>query len=143
MESHLQLQVDYERMQIADALGAEVVSLREWLGSTYGAYGNTLCEALSNVKGYWGIKAPASLDTRYIFEDVPQSLVPIADMGQYLEIETPTINSMIHLASVIHNKDYYGIGRTVADMGLDGLSIDEIKSYVVSGEIYTSGGVVA
>ncbi|KUO74365.1 MAG: hypothetical protein APF77_16280 [Clostridia bacterium BRH_c25] len=136
-------EVDYERMQIADALGAEVVSLREWLGSTYGAYGNTLCEALSNVKGYWGIKAPASLDTRYIFEDVPQSLVPIADMGQYLEIETPTINSMIHLASVIHNKDYYGIGRTVADMGLDGLSIDEIKSYVVSGEIYTSGGVVA
>lgn len=136
-------EVDYERMQIADALGAEVISLREWLGYTYGAYGDTLCEALSNVKGYWGIKAPSSLDTRYIFEDVPQSLVPIADMGQYLEIETPTINSMIHLASVIHDRDYYKLGRKVVDMGLDGLSLDEIKSYVISGEIYATGGVVA
>lgn len=136
-------EVDYERMQIVDALGAEVISLREWLGYTYGAYGDTLCEALSNVKGYWGIKAPSSLDTRYIFEDVPQSLVPIADMGQYLGIETPTINSMIHLASVIHDRDYYMLGRKVADMGLDGLSLDEIKSYVISGEIYATGGVVA
>jgi len=98
---------------------------------------------LSNVKGYWGIKAPASLDTRYIFEDVPQSLVPIADMGQYLEIETPTINSIIHIASVIHGEDYYKSGRKVVDMGLLGLSLDEIKSYVISGEVYATGGVVA
>ncbi|HOE57263.1 MAG TPA: NAD/NADP octopine/nopaline dehydrogenase family protein [Bacillota bacterium] len=136
-------EVDYERMQVADALGAEVVSLREWLGYTYDAYGDTLCEALSNVKGYWGIKAPASLDTRYIFEDVPQSLVPIADMGQYLEIETPTINSIIQIASVIHGEDYYKSGRKVVDMGLLGLSLDEIKSYVISGEVYATGGVVA
>ncbi len=136
-------EVDYERMRVADALGAEIVSLREWLGYTYDAYGETLCEALSNVKGYWGIKSPSSLDTRYIFEDVPQSLVPIADMGQYLEIETPTINSIIHLASVIHGKDYYKLGRKVEDMGLLGLSLDEIKSYVIDGKIYASGGVVA
>ncbi|HYE84575.1 MAG TPA: NAD/NADP octopine/nopaline dehydrogenase family protein [Clostridia bacterium] len=136
-------EVDNERMQIADALGAEVISLREWLGYTYDAYGETLCEALSNVKGYWGIKAPSTMDTRYIFEDVPQSLVPIADMGQYLGIRTPTINSMIHLASIIHDRDYYRLGRKVDDMGLEGLSVDEIKSYVVSGEIYASGGVVA
>ena len=136
-------EVDYERMRVAYALGAEVVSLREWLGYTYGAYGDTLCEALSNVKGYWGIKAPSSLDTRYIFEDVPQSLVPIADMGQYLQIGTPTIDSMIHLASVIHDTDYYMLGRKVVDMGLLGMSLEEIKSYVIEGEIYTSGGVVA
>jgi opine dehydrogenase len=136
-------EVDYERMRVAYALGAEVVSLREWLGYTYDAYGNTLCEALSNVKGYWGIKAPSSLETRYIFEDVPQSLVPIADMGQHLGIRTPTINSMIHLASIIHDKDYYIQGRKVVDMGLEGMSLDEIRSYVLEGEIYTSGGVVA
>ncbi|MGE5631859.1 MAG: NAD/NADP octopine/nopaline dehydrogenase family protein [Caulobacteraceae bacterium] len=136
-------EVDYERMQVAYTLGAEVVSLKEWLGYTYDAYGETLCEALSNVKGYWGIKAPSTLDTRYIFEDVPQSLVPIANMGRHLGIKTPTINSMIHLASVMHNIDYYMLGRKVVDMGLDGLSLDEIKNYVIDGEIYASGGVVA
>lgn len=136
-------EVDNERMQIAYALGAEVISLREWLGYTYDAYGDTLCEALSNVKGYWGIKAPSSMDNRYIFEDVPQSLVPIADMGQYLGIQTPIINSMIHLASIIHEKDYFSLGRKVEDMGLGGLSVEEIRSYVLNDEIYASGGVVA
>lgn len=136
-------EVDFERMQIANTLGAEVISLKKWLGYTYGAYGDTLCEALAKVKGYWGIKAPAGLDNRYIFEDVPQSLVPIADMGRYLGIETPTIDSIIQLASVLHNKNYFKLGRKVEDMGLDGMSLDEIKSYVLDGEIYTQGEVVA
>lgn len=135
--------VDHERMRVAYALGAEVVSLRKWLGYTYDAYGETLCEALANVKGYWGIKGPSSMDTRYLFEDVPESLVPIADMGQYLGIETPTIDSIIQLASVIHGKDYYLLGRKVIDMGLYGMSLDEIRSYVLEGEAYATGGVVA
>jgi len=136
-------EVDNERMQIAYALGADVISLREWLGYTYDAYGDTLCEALSNVKGYWGIKAPATMDNRYIFEDVPQSLVPIANMGRYLGIKTPIIDSMIHLASIMHEKNYFSLGRSVEDMGLGGLSVEEIKNYVLNDEIYTSGGVVA
>ncbi len=136
-------EVDYERMQIASALGTEVISLMEWLGYTYGAYGNTICEALANVKGYWDLKAPPKMDTRYIFEDVPQSLVPLSDMGRHLGINTPTIDSLIHLASVMHNKDYYMLGRKVVDMGLDGMSLEEIKSYVLYGEISTPEGVVA
>lgn len=136
-------EVDFERMQIARALGTEVISLKNWLGYTYGAYGDSTCETLANVKGYWNLKAPATMDTRYIFEDVPQSLVPIADMGRYLGIRTSTIDSLIHLASVMHNKDYYMHGRKVVDMGIDGMSLEEIKSYVLYGEICPSEGVVA
>lgn len=136
-------EADYERMQVAEALGAKPISLKEWLEYTYDAYGNTICDALHNVKGYRGIKAPDNLDTRYIFEDVPQSLVPIADMGKHLGIETPIINSIIHIASIIHDKNYYKIGRKVEDMGLDELSVDEIRSYVINGDILKSDGVVA
>lgn len=136
-------EVDCERMRIARALDTDVISLMEWLGYTYGAYGSTICEALANVKGYWDIKAPSKMYTRYIFEDVPQSLVPISDMGRYIGISTPTIDSMIHLASVMHSKDYYLSGRKVADMGLEGMSLEEIKSYVLYGEVFTPEGVVA
>lgn len=135
--------VDFERMQIAGMLGTEVVSLRDWLGYTYSAFGDSVCEALANVKGYWDIKAPVNMDTRYIFEDVPQSLVPMSDMGRYLGIKTPTIDSIIHLASVMHNRNYYKLGRKVKDMGLEGMTLEEIKGYVIDGEIYTTGGVVA
>ena len=74
---------------------------------------------------------------------MPQSLVPIADMGRHLGIETPIINSIIHIASIIHDKNYYKIGRKVEDMGLDELSVDEIRSYVINGDILKSDGVVA
>ncbi|MCT4605006.1 MAG: NAD/NADP octopine/nopaline dehydrogenase family protein [Marinisporobacter sp.] len=136
-------QVDHERMQVAKALGIRVMSLKEWLAYTYNAYGNTLCEALKNVKGYLGIQAPMDLDTRYIHEDVPQSLVPIWDMANHLNIQTPTIEGMIHLASILHDTDYYKSGRKVIDMGLEGLSIKEIKTFVVEGQVVDTRGVVA
>lgn len=139
----IMLKADYERMKVAEALGAKPISLMEWLGYTYNAYGKTVCEALQKVQGYMGIKAPSTLDTRYIFEDVPHSLVPIADMGRHLGIETPTINSIIHMASIIHDKDYYKTGRRVEDMGIDGLDADEIMNYVINGETISSREVVA
>jgi opine dehydrogenase len=123
-------QVDDERMLVAKALGVDALSLKDWLGSTYNAYGDTLCQALKNTNAYLEIKAPVNLDTRYIFEDVPQSLVPIQDMAKHLMIQTPTINSMIHLASTLDNKDYYQEGRKVIDMGIEGLSLEEIKEFV-------------
>ncbi|QZY54346.1 NAD/NADP octopine/nopaline dehydrogenase family protein [Crassaminicella profunda] len=136
-------QVDHERMQVARVLGVKVMSLTEWLGYTYNAYGNTLCEALKNAKGYLGIKAPMDLNTRYIHEDVPQSLVPIWDMANHLNIQTPTIQAMIHLASILHHTDYYKNGRKVIDMGLEGLSIEEIKAFVMNDQVSDSRGVVA
>lgn len=136
-------QADYERMTVARALGVKTISLKEWLEYTYNAYGDTLCEALKNTVGYWGIMAPSSMDTRYIFEDVPNSLVPISDLGRHLGIFTPIIDSMINLASVMHNINYYMSGRKVEDMGLSGLLIDEIMSFVTNGEIASIEGVVA
>ena len=45
--------------------------------------GEDLNEAIHNQPGYYGIKAPSTLNHRYIFEDVPMSLVPIAALGQH------------------------------------------------------------
>ncbi len=138
-------QADIERILIARKLKTKTISLREWLGYTYDAYGDTLCQALRNTKGYHGIMAPQSMNTRYIYEDVPQSLVPIADMGKHLGINTPTIDSIIQLSSIVHGTDYYKYGRKITDMGIDRLStVDEITNYVMNGESNSSNeGVVA
>ena len=48
----------------------------------YNTTGEDLHEAIHNQPGYYGIKAPSTLNHRYIFEDVPMSLVPIASLGQ-------------------------------------------------------------
>lgn len=122
--------MDQERMAVAAALGIEAISAWEWLGVAYGASGSSLYEAVQNNIGYRGIKAPANLQHRYIFEDVPASLVPMASIGEMLGVETKAIQSVINLASIAHGIDYWQIGRTVARLGLTGMSAAEIRDFV-------------
>lgn len=127
--------VDSERVEVARALGVNVPTAREWLFSAYGAGGASLYEAVLNNEGYRGIRAPADLSHRYIFEDVPCSLVPIASLGDMLGVPTPTVKNIVHLASLLHGVDYWACGRTVERLGLAGRTVPEIHALVAEGEL--------
>ncbi|MRR31901.1 NADP transhydrogenase subunit alpha, partial [bacterium] len=70
---------------------------------------------------------------RYIFEDVPMSLVPIASLGQRFGVSVRGMDSMIRLGCIIHNTDYWRRGRTVDKLGIGELSVDELTTYVNEG----------
>ena len=135
--------MDGERLAVARALGVRSLSAREWLYLTYDSPGADLHEAIHNTEAYRGIKAPPTIAHRYIFEDVPMSLVPISSLGASLRIPTPTIDMVIELASLLHGKDYRAEGRTVERLGLAGLSVKEIHRLVSSpgeDEVHGEGG---
>ena len=119
--------VDAERVKVAEALGIRANTAREWLYLAYGAVGNTLYDAVHANPGYRGIMAPNTLRMRYITEDVPQSLVPIASVGKKFGVETPSINSLIELASAITETDYWETGRTVETLGIAQMSLKELR----------------
>ncbi len=127
--------LDRERVTIAAALGVRARSALRWLKDAYSAEGNILYEAIQANPGYQGIKAPRNLRHRYIFEDVPFSLVPLASLGDQFGVDTWAIDAMVQLACVVHGTNYYERGRTVEDMGLNGLSVSEVMRYVQEGEI--------
>ena len=127
--------IDNERLKVAKALGVAVDSALEWLRYTYGVQGENLYEAIQNTKAYKGIGAPGNLNVRYIFEDVPESLVPIASFGELVGIPTPTIGSIIEMASVMHDIDYWEVGRTVDKLGLKGLNLSQIYQLVQEGSV--------
>ena len=127
--------LDRERMTVAAMLGIRAVSALEWLEEAYAATGSNLLEAIHNNPGYVGIKAPRSLEHRYIFEDVPMSLVPISNLGKSFGVSTRAIDSVILLARVVHGTDYHKRGRSVADLGLEDLTIAEIQHYVDKGDL--------
>ncbi|HSV31507.1 MAG TPA: NAD/NADP octopine/nopaline dehydrogenase family protein [Atribacteraceae bacterium] len=127
-------EVDKERVKVAEGLGIRAITARDWLYSAYDAHGRNLYEAIQNNSGYRGIQAPSTIYTRYIIEDVPMSLVPISSFGKMLGIPTPTIDNMIHLASLLHERDYWREGRTVEKLGLANLSVKEIRELVVMEE---------
>ncbi|MFP4082687.1 MAG: NAD/NADP octopine/nopaline dehydrogenase family protein [Candidatus Aminicenantes bacterium] len=127
--------LDKERQEVAAALGIKAMSAKNWLYTAYSATGKNLYEAIHDNPGYLGINAPDRLHHRYIDEDVPMSLVPIASIGAMLKVETPTINSIIHLASIMRGEDFWETGRTAERLGIKGMSIKDIRLLAVSGEI--------
>ena len=125
--------LDRERVTVASALGIRANSAMDWLQMAYTTSGGDLHEAIHNQPGYYGIKAPSSLNHRYIFEDVPMSLVPIASMAQQYGVSVRGMESIIRIACIIHRTDYWRRGRTLRKLGIDRLSVTELTRYVTEG----------
>jgi len=125
--------LDRERVTVAAALGIRARTAMEWLNMAYNATGETLYEAIQNQPGYDGIKAPRVLNHRYITEDVPMSLVPIAALGQAYGVAVQQIDSIIRLACTIHGTDYWRRGRTLDRLGIERLSVGEVMRHVMEG----------
>lgn len=128
-------ELDNERVAVAEALGFRAISARQWLYVAYDAAGPTLYEAMRANRGYDGIKAPKTLHNRYISEDVPMSLVPIASIGDMVGVPTPTIKAIIHLASLLHKCDYWADGRTAERLGLTSLTLKQMRRLILEGEL--------
>jgi len=126
--------LDRERVTVAASLGIRARTALEWLQMAYNARGEDLNEAIHNQTGYVGIKAPSTLNHRYIFEDVPMSLVPIAALGQHYGVSVRGMDSIIRLACIIHRTDYWRRGRTLEKLGVDRLSVGELTQYVMEGD---------
>ena len=103
--------IDAERQAVAKAGGFEIESVREWMIRTYGVTGDTLYECIRNNEAYREIDAPPTINSRYIFEDVPNGLVPVEAMGYEYGVPTPNITTIINLACSVMNVDYRETGR--------------------------------
>ena len=125
--------LDRERVTVASSLGIRARTALEWLKMAYNTTGEDLHEAIHNQPGYYGIKAPSTLNHRYIFEDVPMSLVPIASLGQRFGVSVRGMDIIIRLACIVHRTDYWRRGRTVDKLGIGDLSVSELTRYVNEG----------
>ena len=79
-------------------------------------------------------KGPFNMQDRYITEDIPMGATLTVSLGRKAGIPMPTYEAMIHLASVINNVDYYSMGRNLDNLGLADLELEEIESYLQTGQ---------
>lgn len=127
---------DRERIQVVTRLGLPPITLLDWLLRFYahqGVKGQTLFEAVNSSPVHAASKAPRSVSHRYVTEDVPYGLVPIASIGRELGIQTPAIDTVIALAGLVSGKDWWLEGRTAAKMGLSGKSDKQMVEFVSEG----------
>jgi len=129
--------IDRERVRVAEALGVEVYTAKQWLEMAYDARGEDLHEAIHNQLGYRGIKAPSTINHRYINEDIPMSLVPMASLGRKLGINVRGMESVIRLACIARQMDYWECGRTMDKLGILDVPPEELMR-IAKGEV---GGI--
>jgi len=118
--------MEAEKRPLMEAFGFSLVSLSEWLHEVYGVDGKDVYERARANPGYRNIVAPTTPDNRYLTEDVPYGLVPLAALGRAMGFEMPTTRSVIRLAGVVLGRDFLSEGRNLAALGLCGMTRDEL-----------------
>ena len=119
--------LDRERIAIGAKMGIAVLpdpvmGMRQgyMLADNYG-------EAYRNAPGFKGIGAQPQLDHRYLHEDVGYGLVFMSALGRQVGVETPTIDAIIQVASVLMHRDYVGEAlRTPDSLGIADLGAEEL-----------------
>ena len=121
--------LDNERIAIGAKLGIEVLPDPQ-MGMRQGYmlednYGN----AYRKAPGFLGIGAQPQLDHRYLNEDVGYGLVFMSRLARQISVETPTMDAMIQVTSVLMHRDYAEEGlRTPHGLGIGDLSVSELGS---------------
>jgi opine dehydrogenase len=116
---------DAERMSIARAYGVPHCSLQAWLERSYGHRARNLRDALRHNPCYAGIRAPATLQHRYLLEDVPTGLLPMIELGRVAGLLLPALRRILRAAYSAMGPDAPA-GRTLARMGLESCTVHEI-----------------
>lgn len=115
--------LDNERIKTGKSYGFDLMPVSDWIKYAYpSTIGDGLCERMRNNPGYHDIKAPGTIFTRQLTEDIPTGLLPMRELGQIAGVETPIMNSIITLVSTLLGIDFTVSGRTLQNLGLDGMS---------------------
>jgi opine dehydrogenase len=131
-------EVDAERLALARRLHVPAVSFVDILrqaGFTtlVGARSGSAHCALRAGEPIRAVKAPPSLDHRYLHEDVGWGLVPWTALARVAGVPTPTMDALIHLAGVVNEVDYRSVGLTLDRMGLADMAPEQIMEYARDG----------
>ena len=122
---------DAERLAVGKAYGIDLLGVKDWIKFAYkDTEGETLCERMRNNPAYHDIKSPSTIFTRQLTEDIPTGVLPIMELGKAAGVETPLLESMIHICEALLNMDLHSNGRNLKNLGLAGKNKQEILDYI-------------
>ena len=71
---------------------------------------------------------------RYLTEDCPNGLVPWSELGKLCGVPTPTMDAVISIYSLVHERNWRGTGIDLDRLGLAGMTVEEIRAYLKTGK---------
>lgn len=127
---------DDERLAIAGAMGLRLESFIDafyhgGLTTTDAWQSRDIYRAIVESEPDREIRAPASLDDRYMHEDIGFGLVPMMALASIGRIPTPTMAALVHLGSLANDISYAEAGLNASKLGITDMDIGALRSYVM------------
>jgi opine dehydrogenase len=79
------------------------------------------------------VKAPPTLDHRYLHEDVGWGLVQWINLARLARVPTPTMQALTTLAGLLNSVDYHVDGLTLERMGMTEVAGKDVVAYARDG----------
>ena len=122
--------LDAERRAVGEALGLRLLPVADaFHAAGFGPQGD-LWATINGSQMLTAMRAPGSLQTRWLSEDVPYGLRTWVELGEALGVEMPVARACIALGDAVMGVESWRIGRSLADLGIDGLDRQALLDYV-------------
>ena len=127
------MSVDAERRAIAEFLGYTLPPANEaFHRAGFGPKGD-LWSTINGSRMLTQLKAPGSLQSRWLTEDIPFGLATWHDVGKQYGVEVPIMRALVDIGSVVMGIDGWQEGRSVGDLGIENMHLDSLKSFLKTG----------
>ena len=126
-----------ERMNLTRIPGVLLPTLPQILQRWYGyqgAEGETVSELLHSLPIFAKSPLPETLDHRYLTEDVPYGLIPIAEFMEDYGFDHTMHTALATVLCGVCGRDFYQEARTLEQLGIKGMSLERLLEYLETGE---------
>jgi opine dehydrogenase len=125
--------VDAERRAVARALGVALPPVDDaFHNAGFGPKGD-LWATINGSRMLTQLRAPGSLESRWLTEDVPYGLAAWALLGEQFNVPTPTLRALVEVASAATGVDFWKTARTPRDLGIAGMDRQALLGYLQNG----------
>ena len=122
--------LDGERLAIGRAFGLELRSVADGFHAAgFGPKGD-IWSVINGSRILTALRAPGSLETRWLSEDVPFGLATWVGLAASVGLETPLMESLISLSSALMGVDFRQGSRTLSALGIDNLTAAGVLEYL-------------
>lgn len=124
---------DRDRERLARHLGsAHFQSITEFESRSYEYQGPDIVAMLRR-SAHIDWFATADYLEQVIAEDIRYAYVPMVLLAESLGVPVPALRAMVEITGLMLNRDYWGTGLTLADLGLAGMDRRAILEYARKG----------
>lgn len=110
--------IDKERVEVVRACGVEAPTLLDMLNASWPDKQDSVYDVLHNTAAYSVTKGPATLNHRFLTEDMPYGLVPYLRLGKWFGIETPSLSALVQMIGLYMETDYLAQGPDLEKLDL-------------------------